>query len=154
MNIPDHTTKVFDLDLVALTQMIAQMGGLAQKQINDSIKALAKRDIELARQVIATDATVDDLQQTIEEKVVTTIALRQPVAIDLRTPVAMLRIVGNLERIGDLAKNVGKRVIAMIGKRPPCHTRPQAHDNTRCRAIGCGSRQLCRPRSEGPSTGM
>ena|ERR1700730_1534158 len=119
MNVPDHTTKVFDVDLIELTQMVAQMGELAQKQITDSIDALAKRDIELARQVIATDATVDDLQQKIEEKVVATIALRQPVAIDLRTLVAMLRIVSNVERIGDLAKNVGKRVIAMTGKRPP-----------------------------------
>jgi phosphate transport system protein len=119
MNVPDHTTKVFDVDLIELTQMVAQMGELAQKQITDSIEALAKRDIELARQVIATDATVDDLQQKIEEKVVATIALRQPVAIDLRTLVAMLRIVSNVERIGDLAKNVGKRVIAMTGKRPP-----------------------------------
>jgi phosphate transport system protein len=119
MNASDHTTKVFDADLIKLTQMVAQMGGLVQKQIADSIGALAKRDVKLARQVVATDAAVDDLQQTIEEKVVATIALRQPVAIDLRALVAMLRIVGNLERIGDLAKNIGKRVIAMTGKRPP-----------------------------------
>ena len=119
MSVPDHTTKVFDIDLIKLTQMVAQMGGSVQKQIADSIDALVKRDIGLARQVVATDATIDDLQQAIEEKVVMTIALRQPVANDLRMLVAMLRIVGNLERIGDLAKNVGKRVIAMTGKRPP-----------------------------------
>jgi phosphate transport system protein len=119
MNVPDHTTKVFDVDLIKLTQMVAQMGGLVQKQITDSIDALVKRDVELARQVVATDATVDDLQQAIEEKVVMTIALRQPVAIDLRALAAMLRIVSNLERIGDLSKNVSKRVIAMTDKRPP-----------------------------------
>jgi phosphate transport system protein len=119
MNVPDHTLKAFDVELIKLTQMVAQMGGLVQKQITASIDALAKRDIELARQVVATDITVDNLQQAIEEKVVVTIALRQPVAIDLRALVAMLRIVGNLERIGDLAKNVGKRVNAMTGKRPP-----------------------------------
>jgi phosphate transport system protein len=90
-----------------------------QKQIADSSEALAKRDVGLARQVIATDATVDELQQAIEENIVATIALRQPVAIDLRALVAMLRIVANLERIGDLAKNIGKRVIALTGKRPP-----------------------------------
>jgi phosphate transport system protein len=119
MSVSDHTTKVFDVDLIKLTQMVTQMGALVQKQIVDSIDALAKRDVGLARQVVATDATVDELQQAIEEKIVATIALRQPVAIDLRALVAMLRIVGNLERIGDLAKNVGKRVIALTGKRPP-----------------------------------
>jgi phosphate transport system protein len=119
MSASDHTTKVFDVDLIKLTQMVTQMGALVQKQIVDSIDALAKRDVGLARQVVATDTTVDELQQAIEEKIVATIALRQPVAIDLRALVAMLRIVGNLERIGDLAKNVGKRVIALTGKRPP-----------------------------------
>src|ERR1019366_219326 len=107
MSVPDHTTKVFDIDLTKLTQMVAQMGGLVQEQITDSIDALGKRDIGLARQVVATDAAVDELQQAIEEKVVMTIALRQPVANDLRMLVAMLRIVGNLERLGDLAKNFG-----------------------------------------------
>ncbi len=116
MNVSDHTARVFDSDLIKLTQMVAQMGGLAQKQITDSIEALGRRDVDLARQVIAADATVDDLQRQIEEKAVATIALRQPMAIDLRALVAMLRIANDLERIGDLAKNVGKRVIAVSGE--------------------------------------
>ncbi len=118
MIVSDHTTRVFDTDLIKLTQMVAQMGGLAQKQITDAIDALAKRDKGLAQQVIAADPMVDDLQRRIEEKAVETIALRQPMAIDLRALVAMLRIASDLERIGDLAKNIGKRVIAMSGERP------------------------------------
>jgi phosphate transport system protein len=116
MNVPDHTTRVFDSDLIKLTQMVAQMGGLAQKQINDAIDALARHDVGLARQAIDSDATVDELQRQIEEKAVATIALRQPMAIDLRALVAMLRIASDLERIGDLAKNIGKRVIAVSGE--------------------------------------
>ncbi|MGD0024772.1 MAG: phosphate signaling complex protein PhoU [Xanthobacteraceae bacterium] len=116
MNVSDHTTKIFDSDLTKLTQMVARMGGLAQKQITDAIEALSRRDTALARQVIAADETVDELQRQIEEKAVATIALRQPMAIDLRALVAMLRIANDLERIGDLAKNIGKRVIAVSGE--------------------------------------
>ncbi len=115
MNVSEHTTRVFDSDLIKLTQLVAQMGGFAQKQITDSIDALTRRDTNLARQVIAADATVDALQKQIEEKAIATIALRQPMAIDLRALVAMLRIANDLERVGDLAKNIGKRVIAVSG---------------------------------------
>jgi len=115
MNVSEHTARVFDTDLIKLTQMVAQMGGFAQKQITDSIDALTRRDITLARQVIAADATVDALQRQIEEKAIATIALRQPMAIDLRALVAMMRIASDLERVGDLAKNIGKRVIAVSG---------------------------------------
>ena len=113
MIVSDHTARVFDADLSKLTQRVAEMGGLAQKQIADAMDALTRRDTVLAHQVVANDATVDDLQRQIEEKAVETIALRQPMAIDLRALVAMLRISNDLERIGDLAKNIGKRTIAM-----------------------------------------
>jgi phosphate transport system protein len=113
MNASEHTTKAFDVDLGKLTQMVAQMGGLARKQIIESIDALATRDVDVARQVIAADLAVDLLQRQIEENVVATIAIRQPMAIDLRVLIAMLRVASDLERIGDLAKNVGKRVIAI-----------------------------------------
>jgi phosphate transport system protein len=116
MIVSDHTTRVFDNDLLKLTQMVARMGGLAQKQISDAIDALANGDIALAQEVISADAAVDSLQRQIEEKAVETIALRQPMAVDLRALVAMLRIANDLERIGDLAKNIGKRVIAMSGQ--------------------------------------
>jgi len=119
MNVSDHTQRVFDSDLSKLTQMVAEMGGLAQKQVTDSIDALARHDIALARRVIDLDGIVDGLQRQIEEKAVATIALRQPMAFDLRALVAMLRIANDLERIGDLAKNVGKRVIAVSGENSP-----------------------------------
>jgi phosphate transport system protein len=113
MIVSDHTAKVFDADLAKLTQRVAEMGGFAQKQISDAMDALLRRDAVLAHQVVASDAIVDDLQHKIEEKAVETIALRQPMAVDLRALVAMLRISNDLERIGDLAKNIGKRTIAM-----------------------------------------
>src|ERR1700683_5814869 len=116
MNVSEHTARVFDTDLIKLTQLVAQMGASAQKQVTDSIEALSRRDVALARQVIAADATVDDLQRQIEENAVAAIPLRQPMAIDLRALVAMLRIANDLERIGDLAKNVGKRVLAVSGE--------------------------------------
>jgi len=116
MIVSEHTTRVFDTDLTRLTQLVAQMGGFAQKQVADAIEALSRRDVALARQVIAADATVDELQRQIEEKAVATIALRQPMAIDLRALVAMMRIANDLERIGDLAKNIGKRVTAVSGE--------------------------------------
>ncbi len=115
MNVSDHTTRAFDLDLIKLTQMVAQMGGIAQHQIGAALEALLRRDVELANQIVAADATIDRLQQQVEEKAIETIALRQPMAIDLRAVVAMMRIASDLERIGDLAKNVGKRVIAIDG---------------------------------------
>ena len=113
MIVSDHTTKVFDADLIKVTQRVAEMGGFAQKQVSDAMDALARRDPVLAHQVIAADAIVDDMQRQIEEKAVETIALRQPMAVDLRALVAMLRIANDLERIGDLAKNIAKRTIAM-----------------------------------------
>ncbi len=113
ISVSDHTARVFDTDLIKVTQLVAQMGGVAQKQVNDAIDALARHDTTLARRVIDLDATVDGFQRQIEEKAVATIALRQPMAIDLRALVAMLRIANDLERIGDLAKNIGKRVIAV-----------------------------------------
>ena len=105
----EHTAKAFDIDLQELTRMVAEMGGLAEKQIADSIAALAKRDTERARRVIEGDASIDALQREIEDKAVLTIARRQPMAVDLREIVGALRVANDLERIGDLAKNIGKR---------------------------------------------
>jgi phosphate transport system protein len=118
MNDP-HTVKAFDHDLQELSRMIAEMGGLAEKQVADSVDALARRDSILAQRVAAADVTLDGLQRELEEKAVLTIARRQPVASDLREVVGTLRIAGDLERIGDLAKNIAKRVVAMNGEFPP-----------------------------------
>ena len=111
----EHTAKAFDVDLQDLTQKVAEMGGLAERLIADSVAALTRRDVELARRVVAADAAIDTLQHDIEEKAVLTIARRQPMAIDLRDVVGALRLSNDLERIGDLAKNIAKRVTALNG---------------------------------------
>jgi phosphate transport system protein len=111
----EHIAKAFDADLQELKRKVAEMGGLAEKQIADAVAALARRDADLAQRVIATDATIDLLQREIEEKAILTIARRQPMAVDLREIVSALRVSNDLERIGDLAKNIGKRVAALTG---------------------------------------
>jgi phosphate transport system protein len=111
----EHTMKAFDADLEELSRMVAEMGGLAEKEIADSVTALSRHDLELAQKVIALDPTVDALQRAIEEKVILTIARRQPMAVDLRDIVGSLRVSNDLERIGDLAKNIAKRVLVLEG---------------------------------------
>ena len=108
-----HTAKAFDVDLQDLARMVAEMGGLAEKQIAESVDALARRDAKLAQRVVALDPTIDALQREIEERAILTIARRQPMAVDLREIVGALRVSNDLERIGDLAKNIAKRVIAL-----------------------------------------
>jgi phosphate transport system protein len=115
MVMPEHTAKAFDVDLQELTRMVAEMGGLAERQVADSVDALALRDSERAQRTVAADPDIDALQQAIEEKAVLTIARRQPMAVDLREIVGALRVSNDLERIGDLAKNIGKRVLALDG---------------------------------------
>jgi phosphate transport system protein len=114
-----HTAKAFDVDLQDLGRIVAEMGGLAEKQIADSVSALARRDTTLAQRVTMADAAIDALQREIEEKAVLTIARRQPMAVDLRDIVGALRLANDLERIGDLAKNIAKRVIALNAEFPP-----------------------------------
>ncbi len=109
----DHTAKAFDVDLQEITRKVAEMGGLAERQIADAIQALTDRDSDLAERVIATDPTIDAMQHEIEEKAVLTIARRQPMAVDLREIVGAMRVCNDLERIGDHAKHVAKRVVAL-----------------------------------------
>ncbi|UGV24741.1 phosphate signaling complex protein PhoU [Rhodopseudomonas boonkerdii] len=109
----EHTTKAFDDDLQELTRLVAEMGGLAERQIVESVDALIRRDVALGARVVATDAEIDQLQRMIEERAVLTIAKRQPMAVDLREIVGALRVATDLERIGDLSKNIGKRVNAL-----------------------------------------
>ena len=111
--VDSHTAKAFDLDLQDLARMVAEMGGLAEKQIAESVDALARRDVKLSQRVVALDPTIDTLQREIEERAILTIARRQPMAVDLREIVGALRVSNDLERIGDLAKNIAKRVIAL-----------------------------------------
>jgi len=108
-----HTVNAFDADLQELNRMIAEMGGLAERQVIHAVAALLKRDCGRAAGVIRNDTILDSQQSAIEQRAIATIATRQPLAVDLREIVAVLRISGELERIGDLAKNIGKRVVAL-----------------------------------------
>ena len=109
----DHTTRAFDSDLQEIARKVAEMGGLVEKQIADATRSLLDRDTELAERVIATDGTIDAMQQVVEEKAILTIARRQPMAVDLREVVGAMRVCNDLERIGDHAKHIGKRVVAL-----------------------------------------
>ena len=109
----DHTAKAFDTDLQEITRKVAEMGGLVERQIADSVQALVDRDVELGERVIGLDPTIDALQREVEDKCILTIARRQPMAIDLREIVGAMRVAIDLERIGDLAKNMAKRVAAL-----------------------------------------
>jgi phosphate transport system protein len=115
----DHTVASFDAELKDLKRMIAEMGGIAEKMQSDAVDALQRQDVRLAQQIIATDMQLDQLQREVEDKAITTIARRQPMAIDLRDVVATIRIANDLERVGDLVKNVAKRILAMEGQFPP-----------------------------------
>ena len=107
----EHTVKSYDKELDTLDRRIAEMGGIAEKMVIDAMDALSSADTVLAQRVIATDPRVDALQREIENLSVMTIARRQPVAVDLRELIAAIRVAGDLERVGDLAKNIAKRAI-------------------------------------------
>ena len=109
----DHIVKSFDQELGELDTKLSQMGGLVEAELHDSLIAFSKRDSRLAERVIATDVRVDQLFEDVEQTVVKMLALRQPMASDLRRIVASLRLSADLERIGDYAANVAKRTIAL-----------------------------------------
>ncbi len=111
----EHTVRSYDEELKDLSQKIAEMGGLAEQQVADAVAALVRRDLDLAHRVIASDERIDKLQHVIEDGAVHMIARRQPMAQDLREIVAAIHIANDLERVGDLAKNTAKRVIAIEG---------------------------------------
>ncbi|GLK72011.1 phosphate signaling complex protein PhoU [Ancylobacter dichloromethanicus] len=115
----EHIVSSFDTDLKELGRSVVEMGGQSERLVADSVHALVKRDTELAQKVIVLDGPVDLLQREIEEKAVLIIARRQPLAGDLREIVAAMRIANDLERIGDLAKNTAKRVLALTGEFHP-----------------------------------
>jgi len=109
----DHIVTSFDEDLKELAQRISEAGGLAERAVERSVHALIAVDTAAARKVIEDDDRIDALQHEVEEKAVLTIARRQPMAQDLREIMAAINIANDLERVGDLAKNTAKRVIAI-----------------------------------------
>jgi phosphate transport system protein len=112
-----HTVKAFDEDLDQLRASIAEMGGLAEAAIRESIQALMRRDTEAAAEIIARDERIDLLEAEVERAVVNVIALRAPMADDLREVIAALKIAGAVERIGDYARNIAKRAGRLEGSK-------------------------------------
>ncbi|GJD93750.1 phosphate signaling complex protein PhoU [Methylobacterium iners] len=115
----EHIVSSYDAELENLRRSISEMGGIAEKMMTDASHALVRRDSNLAQAVIAADKRLDALQRDIEERAILLIAKRQPLAIDLRETVSAIRVSNDLERIGDLAKNVAKRVVAIAGEIQP-----------------------------------
>jgi phosphate transport system protein len=114
----EHIVKSFAEQLDALANCVSQMGGLVESQFAGAIEAIAKRDTQQAEASINTDKRVDDLEQSVEEQAIKVLALRQPMAVDLRTTLAAIRIASELERIGDYAKNISKRAL-VLNREPP-----------------------------------
>jgi phosphate transport system protein len=108
-----HIVSAYDDELQHVTRAVTQAGGLAEELVSQSIVALSRLDTEVARSVIDEDKKIDALQREVEAMAISLIARRQPMAADLREVVAAIRIVNDLERVGDLAKNISKRVIAI-----------------------------------------
>ena len=108
-----HTVSAFDDELGFLTESIAEMGGNAERMLVRAVRALENGDMDLAAAVISDDKLLDQAERDIDEKAVLIIARRQPMAQDLREIIGSIRIAADLERVGDLAKNIAKRVGAV-----------------------------------------
>jgi len=115
----EHIVTSFDDDLKELARRITEIGGLAERSVDLSVRALIEVDVVAARKVIDDDKRIDEIQREIEEKAILTIARRQPMAQDLREVMAAIHIATDLERVGDLAKNTAKRVLAIGGQFQP-----------------------------------
>ncbi|SDW38360.1 phosphate uptake regulator, PhoU [Litoreibacter albidus] len=112
-----HIASAFDRDLDAVQALIMKMGGLVETAISDAARALEMRDTELGEQVRQNDKLIDELEEQVASEVARVIAMRSPAAGDLRTVLSVLKISGNLERMGDYAKNLGKRT-AVLSEMP------------------------------------
>lgn len=117
MNDP-HIAKAFDRDLEAIQAQVMKMGGLVEEAIRESAKSLKTRDTERAEQVRRGDKKIDELEDMINTQCAQLLAIRQPAAGDLRTVLTVMKIAGNLERIGDYAKNIAKRTEVLSHMQP------------------------------------
>ncbi|MEQ7156710.1 phosphate signaling complex protein PhoU [Brevundimonas aurifodinae] len=113
-----HTVKAYGDELNQLTAEVARMGGLAEAQVADAVESVARRDIALARAVVDRDFKLDAMHRDIEKKAIRLIALRQPVASDLRKTLSAMKLSVDLERTGDLAKNIAKRALSLAETEP------------------------------------
>ncbi|MEE4539662.1 MAG: phosphate signaling complex protein PhoU [Erythrobacter sp.] len=113
---PDHTVKAFDEDITRLRGLIAEMGGLAEVAIQEALDAMVRGDEKLGDRVVERDRKIDLLETEVDKLAVRIIALRAPMADDLREVIAALKIAGVIERIGDYSKNIAKRVGMIEGR--------------------------------------
>ena len=114
----EHIVRSFAEELRRLTALISQMGGLAEAQVETSVRAVVKRDASLAAAVLQSDARLDQYEHDIDAEAIRMLALRQPMAADLREIVSALKIAADLERIGDYAANIAKRAM-VLAQVPP-----------------------------------
>jgi len=113
-----HIVSAFDDDLVSVQAKISEMGGLTEELLSNALEAVQNRDAELAAKVVQRDKRLDELELELEEMATRVIALRQPMAQDLRVLIMALKMASTLERIGDLAKNIARRAIYLSKSRP------------------------------------
>ena len=121
----DHIVKSFDEDLKRLNNVIAEMGGLAEAQLTRAVESLVRRNSELAAQVVQDDKRIDNLETDVGQLTVRMLALRQPMAQDLREVVAAIKIASDIERIGDHATNVAEIVYYLAHGRSLDEERPK-----------------------------
>ena len=114
-----HTVRAYDEELKYLANRLAAMGGHAERMVDQSVRALVGSDHALARKVVEDDLVLDAGQREVDDKAIVIIAKRQPMADDLREIIGAIRISGDLERIGDLGKNIAKRVVAVTETAQP-----------------------------------
>jgi phosphate transport system protein len=114
----EHIVKSYEDELNSLAAECVRMGGLTEAQVADAVQGVVKRNQELAASVVVRDDKLDEAERDIERKTIRLIALRQPVADDLRRAVAAMKVANNLERCGDLAKNIAKRTLVIIESDP------------------------------------
>ena len=114
--VAQHTVKAFDDDITRMHGMIAEMGGLAELSVQEAMEALVSGNLELASRVIERDKRIDAIEAEVDKFAITVLALRAPVADDLRDVIGTLKIAGIIERIGDYAKNIAKRVGQIDGR--------------------------------------
>jgi phosphate transport system protein len=114
----EHIVKSYEDELNNLAAECVRMGGLCEAQVADAVSAVVKRNQELAASVVVRDDKLDEAERDIERKTIRLIALRQPVADDLRRAVAAMKVANNLERCGDLAKNIAKRTLVIVESDP------------------------------------
>ena len=115
----NHTVRSFDEELGYLEAKIAKMGTFASEMIEEAVNAVINNDLDLAKKVISDDMFLDETEREIDEKSVAIIAKRQPMAVDLREIIGAMRIAADLERVGDMGKNIAKRAAAIVESPQP-----------------------------------